>query len=97
MRELPALEAVSKQYAKKVLAVVGITPDDVSIAKATVKRAGVSFPNLIDDMAAAGRAFNVHGIPRTLIVDKQGVIRADVAGAMTESEFKEELRKAGIR
>ena len=97
MRELPALDAISKQYAKKGLTVVGITPDELTVAKEAVKKAQVSFPILIDDMAAAFRAFHVQGIPRTIIVDKQGAIRADVSGAMTESEFREELRKVGIQ
>ena len=76
---------------------MGITPDELTVAKDTIKKARVSFPILIDDMTAAYRAFHVQGIPRTIIVDKQGAIRADVAGAMTESEFKDELRKVGIQ
>ncbi len=97
MRELPALESLSKAFARKDLIVLGITRDDAKTARATLQRTGVTFRNLIDENEVAFRKLQVRGIPRSFIIDKAGVVRADLPGAMSEAEFRAELRKVGIQ
>ncbi len=40
--------------------------------------------------------YQVMSIPRTLIIDKKGIIRADVEGSMDFNEFRNELKKVGL-
>jgi hypothetical protein len=47
-----------------------------------------------DDLVAA--KYQVEAIPRTLIIDKKGIVRADIVGGREYAEFRQELKKVGL-
>lgn len=97
MRELPALHRIQQQLGRKGLTVIGIAGEDSDTARGTLQRAGATFLNLIDENGVAFRKLQAASVPRSFIIDRAGVIRADLRGAHTEAELREELARAGIR
>lgn len=61
--------------------IVGISPDTVEVLNAFSESAQIGFPLLSDEQSQAIHAFRLHferGLPHpgTLLVDRQGIVRA---------------------
>lgn len=88
--EHPVLMALSRE---NILPIVGVDYKDKSEdGVATLKKAGDPYTLTIAD--ADGKAFfnyGVYGVPESYLIDKQGVIRYKLTGALTEQAWVEKL------
>jgi len=92
--EMPAIEAIHKEMGDKVkvLAVnIEGTRDEVS---AFAREFGLSFPIVLDSDLSVARKYLVRGIPVSLFIDKDGVIRAKYVGGLTKDKMAQAIRKA---
>lgn len=90
--EMPALDNLYKKYARKGLVVLAV---NVGQRKGTVNalagEMGISYPVLLDpDKAMAGK-YDVVGVPRTYLVDRNGVVRFKILGSTTEEMLKKQV------
>ena len=96
-RELPDFQRVSERLAGRV-AVVGVNPqsNDSDAAQAgMIARSGVTYPTLRDPSDELLREFNTTGgLPTTLFVDADGVVRKVHNGLLTEQQLLEEIASA---
>lgn len=53
------------------------------VVAAFVGEYGLRFPILFDDTGAIAAIYGVAGLPTTVIVDRAGIVRERVSGAMT--------------
>jgi len=49
-----------------------------------------------DPNNAVALKYRVEGIPRTLLIDRKGIVRADLVGGRGLEELREELKKIGL-
>lgn len=89
-REAPVLSAVSKQYARKGVAFVGLlSRDKPAAASAFVRRFDLNYPSLQDPGGRLQLRFAdtlpSQGIPTTWIIDRHGRVAARVLVEVTES------------
>ena len=82
--EMPALAALSRSLAPHDIAVMPLSSDRGGAAVVrrfyeTQKLSGL--PILLDPKGAAGRQFDLRGIPATVVIDKKGQLRARLDGA----------------
>lgn len=97
--EMPIMQKLSQEMAGK-LHVVAVGYSDFETTKQLKEFAdglGLTFP-IVYDEGAAGQKYRVAGLPTTFFIDKDGYIRAKVAGAMTETamrRYMEETSKGG--
>jgi len=82
--ETPYLESVAQKYAPRGLKVVGLSQDargsDEAIAS-FVKQYGVSYTVLRDPDMIAMERYAIVGLPTTLLMDREGIIRYVTIGA----------------
>ena len=52
---------------------------------------GLTFPILLDEGGEAARIYEIQGVPTSLFIDRQGIIRVRYTGPMDESLIKEYL------
>ncbi len=88
--EAPVLQAASEKYADVGVHVVGINVRDTSVAVVTAFQNGngVTYPSILDtegQAALALRGFAPNATPVTLVLDPQGRVAAQVAGAVESS------------
>lgn len=80
--EMPAMEALYRRLRGKgvqIIAVnVGQGKKDV---EAFVREAGISYPVLIDTDRKSLQLLEVSGVPRTIVLDRSGVIRFKIIGS----------------
>jgi cytochrome c biogenesis protein CcmG, thiol:disulfide interchange protein DsbE len=85
--EMPAMESLQTRYGKRglvILAVnVGQRRDEVKSFVAGMK---VTYPIFLDQDTKTAREYEVVGVPKTFILDRNGMIRYKIVGsASTES------------
>jgi peroxiredoxin len=89
---MPALDTLYKKYGRKGLVVLAVNVGQRrKMVNALVRELGISYPVLLDpDKAMAGR-YDVVGVPRTYLVDRNGVIRFKILGSTTEEMLKKQV------
>ncbi len=100
-RELPDFQRVSERLAGR-LQVVGANPqsNDTTSAQADmIARAGITYPTLPDPSDELLRQFNTTGgLPTTVFIDADGVVRKVHNGLLTEQLLLEEIASSlGVR
>ena len=87
--EMPALDRLYAQYARKGLTIVAV---NVGQSKPEVQKFvdtfRVSYPVLLDAGKESTRRYCVAGVPRTYILDRSGTIRYKILGEATEETLK---------
>jgi thiol-disulfide isomerase/thioredoxin len=78
---MPTLNAWHAAYGPRGLVIAGITDDEADVAREMVKEKQLAYTILLDPDHRAWKDFLVSGLPTTVIVDKQGVIRYVSIGA----------------
>ncbi|MFM7063863.1 MAG: TlpA family protein disulfide reductase [Actinomycetes bacterium] len=103
--EMPALEQFAQAHQPGpdgtnpagAVRVVGIAvADPEAAARKMVERTGVRFRNATDPQAAIFRVFGGTSLPRTVVLDANGVVRDIHSGALTADELTTKLQQQGL-
>ncbi len=80
-QELPSMQTIHQELSGKGFQMLTIlVNDDPNQAVLMTKRAGFTFPILVDSGGKAGAAYGITGVPETFIVDAAGILREKVIG-----------------
>jgi len=80
--EMPAMESLFTRYQKKGLAILAVNVGQPSKAvRSFAAGLKVSYPILVDPDNKAAREYEVVGVPKTFILDRNGVIRYKIVGS----------------
>jgi len=89
-REMPALQQWHAQYGDQGLAVIGVDTlyqDERAAAEAFVQTNNITYPILADEVGDTSRQWLIQGLPRTYVLDRDGVVRALKLGEFTQADF----------
>ncbi len=77
--------------------VLGVNLDgDAGRAASISQSLGLTFPTLLDSRQAVGRLYDVEALPLTLLVDRDGIVRASWASApVPQAELNRLLEEIG--
>lgn len=79
--EMPAMESLFARYRKKGMTILAVNIGQRKEAvKVFVEGLKVTYPILLDPDKHMTREYEVAGLPRTFILDRNGVIRYKIAG-----------------
>jgi cytochrome c biogenesis protein CcmG, thiol:disulfide interchange protein DsbE len=94
--EMPLLEAVSIRH-KNDLVVVGVDiAESAEHVVSFVKTNKITFPILLDVNGLVADTFKAYAFPATIFIDKEGIIRSQQVGQLSESTLKKNLETIGI-
>jgi peroxiredoxin len=96
-KEFPDLQALQKQFKGKGLVVLAISDEDAEKVGRFVATQKVTFPVLLDRGRKVTESFEVDGIPKTFVYDREGKLVATAIDMRTPQQFLAMLAKAGLR
>jgi peroxiredoxin len=90
--EMPTLEATYQTYREEGLVILGIgTQDDQQVLSELVTSLGVTFPVVWDESDEMFDAYRVRAMPTTFFVNREGMIKQTIVGALTEEQLEQEV------
>ncbi len=94
--EMPDIQERARRWEGQ-LVVLGVNYDEPrSDAQAFVDETGVTFPIVMDRGKRISREYQVQGLPTTVILDADGVVRVRHVGLMTGSQLDQYLEQVGL-
>ncbi len=80
--EMPDMESLYDKYRKKGLVILAVNVGQRrDIVKSLVRGLGISYPVLLDSDKRMADRYDVVGLPRTYLIDRNGVIRYKILGS----------------
>ncbi len=94
--EMPLLQALAVRHPDD-LVVLGVNyGEEPATVAAFVDEYGLTFPILLDPQHQVVRLYAVRGLPTTVFIDAQGVVRGVHLGALDEAALRKYLRPLGV-
>lgn len=85
-REMPAFQRAFETYQADGLIILAVNfEEDANLVRPFIEEFGLTFEILYDTQAEVSQTYQVTGLPRTVFVDRQGVIRHIQVGEVKES------------
>jgi peroxiredoxin len=94
--EMPDLEKLYAQFKDQGFVVLAISDEDASKVKPFVDQYQFSYPVLLDAGRKVGEQFNIAGIPKSFVYDRDGKLVAEAIDMRTKRQFLEMLAQAGL-
>ncbi|MEQ1933917.1 MAG: TlpA disulfide reductase family protein [Fimbriimonadaceae bacterium] len=95
-KEMPDMETLHKRYKEKGLVIVAISDEDEAKVRPFIAGNKYSFPVLLDPGRKVNDAYQVDGIPKTFIYNREGKLAAQSIDMRTLPQFLKLLEKAGL-
>jgi peroxiredoxin len=92
-REIPVLQAAHEHYEGDILFLGVDQGEDPAVVQAYVDEMGMTFTIPMDAEQAAAERYNIHGLPTTFFIDRDGIIRVVWSGEMNSVTLAENIAK----
>ena len=96
-KEMPDLDELYKRFKDQGLLVLAISDEDMGKVRLFIADHKVSYPILLDPGRRVNELFQIEGIPRTFVYDRDGKLVAQSIDMRTQKQFLEMLAQAGIK
>ena len=95
-KELPDLEALYERFGSRGLVVLAISDEDSAKVAPFVAEHKLTYPVLLDPGRKVNEAFQIDGIPKSFVYDRQGNLAAEAIDMRTQRQFLQMLARAGL-
>jgi peroxiredoxin len=95
--EMPDLQKLYTKYKDQGLVVLSISDEDMDKVSAYVKENGYTYPILLDAGRKVNEMFEIQGIPKSFVYDREGKLAAQAMDMRTERQFMGMLEAAGLK
>ena len=96
-KEMPDLEALFEKYKSQGLLVLSISDEEAAKVKPFIEQQNITYPILLDPGSRIHELYQVDGIPKTFVYDRDGNLVAQSIDMRTRSQFLEMLAQAGLK
>jgi peroxiredoxin len=97
-KEMPDLEALYNQYKDQGFVILALSQDDETQKVAPfIAERKITYPIFLDPGQKIGKLFEVDGIPKSFVYDRDGKLVAQSIDMRTRHQFEEMLAQAGLK
>jgi len=96
-KEMPDLESLYQQFKDQGLVILAISDEEMGKVKPFVAQEKVTYPILLDPGRKVNGLFQINGIPKTFVYDRNGKLAAQSIDMRTRRQFLEMLAQAGLQ
>lgn len=91
--DMPAMDVLYRENQRKGLSVIAVNVgQSKEVAQEAVSGLGISYPVLIDAGRTSAAIYDIAGVPRTIIIDRNGIVRFKIIGSAPRSMLKKYLQ-----
>jgi peroxiredoxin len=91
-KEAPEVNALNSNYAD--VAVLGVDDESTDVIASASSKLGMNFPTTADPGTAIGNAYGAKSIPRVVVIDAEGIVRAVIDGYPADDTLDKAVRGA---
>ncbi len=96
-KEMPDLEALYKEFRHQRFVILAISDEDADKVRPFIAERKITYPVLLDPGHKVGSLFEVEGIPKSFVYDRDGKLVAQSIDMRTQQQFREMLAQAGLK
>ena len=96
-KEMPDLEALYRRLKPQGFVILGISDEEAAKIEPFINQQGITYPVLLDPGRKVNELFQIQGIPKTFVYDREGKIVAQSIDMRTQKQFLEMLAQAGVK
>jgi peroxiredoxin len=96
-KEMPDLETLYQQFKDQGLIILAISDEEAAKVKPFAAKQKVAYPILLDPGRKVNELFQIEGIPKTFVYDRNGKLVAQSIDMRTRRQFLEMLAQAGLK
>ncbi len=95
-KELPDLEALYQRFGSRGFVILAISDEEATKVHPFIAQQKLTYPVLLDPGRKVNDLFQVEGIPKSFVYNREGKLVAQSIDMRTEKQFLEMLRYAGL-
>jgi peroxiredoxin len=96
-KEMPDLNALYQRFKDQGFVVLAISDEEANKVKPFIVERKISYPVMLDPGRKVNELFQVEGIPKSFVYDREGKLVAQSIDMRTQKQFLEMLGQAGLR
>ncbi len=96
-KEMPDLQALYDKYKDQGFVVLSISDEDAAKVAPFIDERKISYPVLLDPGRKVNELYQVEGIPKSFVYDREGKLAAQSIDMRTRSQFQAMLAQAGLQ
>ncbi len=95
-KEMPDLEALYQRFGAQGFVVLAISDEEAGKVTPFIAERGITYPVLLDPGRKVNELFQVEGIPKSFVYDREGKLVAQSIDMRTQQQFLQMLEQAGL-
>ncbi len=95
-KEMPDLEALYQRFAPRGLVILAISDEDAAKVTPFLAARQITYPVLLDPGRKVNELFQIEGIPKSFVYDRNGNLVAEAIDMRTQKQFLDMLSRAGL-
>jgi len=96
-KEMPDLNALYQRFKDQGFVILAISDEEADKVKPFIAERNISYPVMLDPGRKVNELFQVEGIPKSFVYDREGKLVAQSIDMRTQKQFLEMLGQAGLR
>jgi len=96
-KEIPDLEELYETFKGQGLVILGISDEEADKVKPFIADQKVTYPVLLDPGRKVNELFQIEGIPKSFVYDRDGKLAAESIDMRTQRQFRVMLDRAGLQ
>jgi peroxiredoxin len=96
-KEMPDLNTLYQRFKDQGFVILAISDEEADKVKPFIAERNIGYPILLDPGRKVNELFQVQGIPKSFVYDREGKLVAQSIDMRTQRQFLEMLGQAGLR
>jgi peroxiredoxin len=96
-KEMPDLNTLYQRFKDQGFVILAISDEDADKVKPFIAERNIGYPVMLDPGRKVNELFQVEGIPKSFVYDREGRLVAQSIDMRTQKQFLEMLGQAGLR
>jgi peroxiredoxin len=96
-KEMPDLNSLYQRFKDRGFLILAISDEEADKVKPFIAERSISYPVMLDPGRKVNELFQVEGIPKSFVYDRDGKLVAQSIDMRTQKQFLEMLEQAGLR